>query len=1054
MKKKLFAAISLGILSTFVSGALTASAAELIVNGGPNNMTAEQKAEWVGEIQGGYGIAHDISMNNNRLELNGGDYSKYQIKGGYAEHGDALNNSVALKDVTGKITSIYGSFVASSDYNGYANGNSVTIDGFSGGIDIVIGGAANQGASNNIVHINNVGNAAVEIPSLDITAFGSIMGGDGKDVVANNKVIIGGNNGFYTRDIYGGNAWGLVPDESIKRVVTGNVVSISGSGKIVSHNIYGGFIDNGNAENNRVNISGQVHLDGINVDNTNEPLFIYGGYSDKGNAKNNIVDISEDAVINSDAIYGGYSNNGNVENNTINISGNVSFAGVVIAGGYSENGDAKNNTVFISNSNLENVASIYGAEVTSGEGKIENNRVILHDSSYKGIIVGGYDSLSSNDTRYVGEILGNYVEIKNSYINGNIYSGRGFAAKNVSDNVVNIIGCSGEVSVYGGYGKEGGLVKDNSVLVSNSEFKGQLFGGYANKQAIGNSVVVSNSEFEGQLVGGYANKEAIGNTVVINNSTITGSGGKSPDIVGGLVNGVGKADNNYVAVVDSTVVGNIYGGLSMVIPDPDVDDEETVTATKGSANNNTIYIENSKIEGTIVAGAVVADNKVTSEANNNTIIISGEKTNIASAALVGAKKGTGNTLILDGWSGLATSVAGFDNYSFQNIKNIDNAVLTVNSASNIGTNTKFDVSFAGSVDLQEGQSVKLISVNDSIDVNNENINTSVGTSLDVVGSLVGVDKGVDFKVDKITLNRQTDIVGTANAAAASFVADGAQLAVDGMEQLNRDEYGFNTFASAYGSNGDYDNGVDMKGWNTMVGVGHNAETESGAFAWGVFYETGSGEMKAENSYRKAAFGVDGKAVYNGYGAAARLSKDNGVYYEAGLRAGKLKNNLNNALMNAALATEGYKTESDYLGYHVGVGKAVALDNGDQLDVYARYYHTQVDGDSFVASGGERYYLDKVYSDRIRVGGRYSDELNEAVKVYYGAAYEYEFSGEAEGSVKGYALNKSDLGGSSFVGELGLLMNNPGSAWTVDMSLQTYAGQYEGIGGKVQATYHF
>lgn len=108
MKKKLFAAISLGILSTFVSGALTASAAELIVNGGPNNMTAEQKAEWVGEIQGGYGIAHNISMNNNRLELNGGDYSNYQIKGGYAEHGDALNNSVALKDVTGKIASIYG----------------------------------------------------------------------------------------------------------------------------------------------------------------------------------------------------------------------------------------------------------------------------------------------------------------------------------------------------------------------------------------------------------------------------------------------------------------------------------------------------------------------------------------------------------------------------------------------------------------------------------------------------------------------------------------------------------------------------------------------------------------------------------------------------------------------------------------------------------------------------------------------------------------------------------------------------------------------------------
>ena len=75
-------------------------------------------------------------------------------------------------------------------------------------------------------------------------------------------------------------------------------------------------------------------------------------------------------------------------------------------------------------------------------------------------------------------------------------------------------------------------------------------------------------------------------------------------------------------------------------------------------------------------------------------------------------------------------------------------------------------------------------------------------------------------------------------------------------------------------------------------------------------------------------------------------------------------------------------------------------------------------------------------------------------MYYGAAYEYEFSGEAEGAVKGYAMEKSDLGGSSFVGELGLLMNNPGSAWTVDMALQAYGGQREGFGGKVQATYHF
>ena len=854
----------------------TASAAELVVNGGPDNITPEQKAEWVDEIgSGGHSIAHNTSLSNNKLELIGGDYSKYKIFGAFAQNGDAKNNTINI--------------------------------------------------SSNV----------------------SVAGG---------------------------------------------------------------------------------------------------------------------------VIYGGYSENGNVENNTINISGNVSFTGVVIAGGYSENGDAKNNTVFISNSNFENATDIYGATVNSEAGKIENNRVILHDSSFKGNIVGGYDSFSSNDTEYVGDISGNYVEIKNSHINGRIFGGRGFAAKNVSCNVVNIINSkleSDEASIYGGYSNNGnaennrvnisGLVQLKGLNVDNTNEPLVIYGGYSKNGVVkDNSVVVSNSEFKGQLFGGVAKKEAIGNTVVINNSIITSSGGKAPDIAGGYVDGVGKADNNYVAIVDSIVAGKIYGGISMVIPDSDIDNTALAANTEGSANNNTIYIENSAVAGKIVAGRVVAADDVTSEANNNTIIISGEKTDITSAALVGAldaKKGTGNTLVLDGWSGSATSVAGFDAYSFQNIKNIDDAVLTVDSASNIDADTKFDISFAGSVDLQEGKTVKLIEVS-GISLNEKEQEASVGTSLDVAGSIVGGNNGIDFKVDKITLNRQTAVVGSANVAAAEFLTDGGELAVDGLAQINGDEYGFNTFAATHGANSDYDNGTDLKGWNNIVGVGHNAKTEAGDFAWGVFYEGGTGEHDTVNSYNGRVFNVDGKAVYNGYGAAARLSKENGVYYEAGLRAGKLKNDLSNALMDKNGLSYGYKTESDYFAYHVGVGKEVALENGDQLDVYARYYHTQVDGDSFTVAAGDAYSLDKVYSDKVRLGGRYQDNLNDAVKVYYGAAWEYEFSGEGEGTVKGYRMEKSDLGGSTFVGEIGLLMNNPGSAWTVDMALQAYGGQREGVGGKVQATYHF
>ena len=904
MKKKLFAAISLGILSTFVSGALTASAAELIVNGGPNNMTAEQKAEWVGEIQGGYGIAHDISMNNNRLELNGGDYSKYQIKGGYAAEGDANNNIV---DISGEVENtsniIYGGYTE----NGEANGNKVSFDGVK-----------------------------------------------------------------FTADRY---------------------------------EIRGGYSKLGDVSGNTIEIDNSNRA----YDKDNEMMWIAGGETKDGNAENNSIIITDSSLYGGgytttqNALMGGYSHKGDALSNSIEVSG--SNLNGYLEGGRAFAGNALDNHVVVEGGSLDD-AYVYGAAVDTGDGNIEYNSVSIKNTYVDASeIIGGYGNIGGdNQEVHVGELSKNAVEIVNSSFNGMVCGAmdKGYSELvgnkvmiKESDNISKENGkdYNANVDIYGGRSLSDALVQGNTVKIINSSLllekrvadsENRIFGGRGKGVIKENNVTVYNSTFEGQLIGGHCE-----------------------------VNEFASVVGNIVGIKDSTVVGDV----------------------------------------------IAAQNKA-GMAVDNRILLTGGKTDVSQANLIGAtnaEKGKGNTLSLMDWSGKALSVAGFDAYEFiyNKIKDITKPMLSVGSVNDIDNGTEFSMYFDESVKLTNGQKLTLIASDTAIGtVINESQTADIGFALEADGALMSDGNNINFEISAIRANHQTDIVGTANAAAASFVADGAQLAVDGMEQLNRDEYGFNTFASAYGSNGDYDNGVDMKGWNTMVGVGHNSETESGAFAWGVFYETGSGEMKAENSYRKAAFGVDGKAVYNGYGAAARLSKDNGVYYEAGLRAGKLKNNLNNALMNAALATEGYKTESDYLGYHVGVGKAVALDNGDQLDVYARYYHTQVDGDSFVASGGERYYLDKVYSDRIRVGGRYSDELNEAVKVYYGAAYEYEFSGEAEGSVKGYALNKSDLGGSSFVGELGLLMNNPGSAWTVDMSLQTYAGQYEGIGGKVQATYHF
>lgn len=99
MKKKLFTAISLGILSAFASGVLTASAAELKVEGGPGNMKPEQKAEWVDEIDGGYTAEGDA--NNNTVYISSEvEITSNLIAGGYTENGKANGNKVSFDDIT------------------------------------------------------------------------------------------------------------------------------------------------------------------------------------------------------------------------------------------------------------------------------------------------------------------------------------------------------------------------------------------------------------------------------------------------------------------------------------------------------------------------------------------------------------------------------------------------------------------------------------------------------------------------------------------------------------------------------------------------------------------------------------------------------------------------------------------------------------------------------------------------------------------------------------------------------------------------------------------
>ena len=221
----------------------------------------------------------------------------------------------------------------------------------------------------------------------------------------------------------------------------------------------------------------------------------------------------------------------------------------------------------------------------------------------------------------------------------------------------------------------------------------------------------------------------------------------------------------------------------------------------------------------------------------------------------------------------------------------------------------------------------------------------------------------------------------------------------------------------------------------------------------MFYENGSGNYRTYNTCNNEFFRAEGSIVYNGGGIAARYENAKGVYTEGSLRAGMLKTEMDNALRDSSGASYGYDSESTYYGAHVGVGQIFELSENTDLDVYGKFFHTYVEGDSFTV-GSDKFDFDSVTSDRLRVGARVTKQQAK-VNTYYGLAYEYEFNGDADMTAQGIRAERQSFGGGSGIAELGFNYQ-PGtdSPWNFDLNLRGYVGERQGGSFNVQATYTF
>jgi hypothetical protein len=955
------------------------------------------------------GLAHEGNATGNSVDINGLTSSIYQAVGGLAYTGNATGNSVTVSDVKSPtvINEILGGVAIGDDgVSVTASKNSVTI----------INSDFSSGTQNNIAGGNAIGGEAVE-----------------NSVTVKNSVVI---------EVAGGYAVG---SDTVRASASRNTVSLF-HGKAEA--VVGGLIDHnedfdaatdkgGDAVGNSVTISNGSLIYGEVIGGAvhQDPYNNYAGVV-KGNASDNKVVISDSTVANGD------------------IRGNASDMRVRIRGGVAGSGDVTGNSVIITGSSLFNTSS------TSG-----NNQLYVTggDATKGGNVSGNSVSISGTSLKNQEGLIGIY----GGYVN-NVSDGAGGSA---SGNTVTI-----------------GTGTKTTTTSTSGNNNTQVVGGYVNNSASGavgsasgNTVSITGGEIGRDadydlVIGGKAGGDGSGSAV---NNTVNISGGTIKSSVYGGYAANGNADGNTVNISGGDITGDIYGGHA----------RSTDNNTPASASNNTVIISGGTVYGEIYGGYV--NTSADDLAINNRVIIRGNP-NLENATLNGA--GTsgqgevfkGNTLSVesDGTAKVGT-INNFENFSFVLPTNAGNGYVALqsdniifgNDAANPTEPSKVtDISFrGGGSPLQPGDSVVLFQHTDGSEYTGITDTQLTGLAGRTISGRKGISLLYEYELDstgtarvsRVLVNPQTKALSEGRVAGAAFLNQGGDLlaykGIGAAVAAANAEIGLSAFALTSGGWSRYNTGshVDVSGVSLLAGMAVGGETPAGRITGGGFFESGWGNYDSYNSFGGyASVKGSGDTSYVGGGAFARLDlKDTGPGHFYGEISGRIGSQYTD-FSSGSLRAPGderkadYSIEGAYYGLHTGLGYVWNINESASLDLSGKYFWTHQEGGS-VRILDDPFTFEDVDSHRVRAGGRFAYAVNQHFTPYIGAAYEYEFSGEAKATTYGRPIEAPDLTGSTGIGEIGVtLLGGDKAPVSLDVGVQGYTGMRQGVTGSLQLKLEF
>jgi autotransporter-associated beta strand protein len=247
--------------------------------------------------------------------------------------------------------------------------------------------------------------------------------------------------------------------------------------------------------------------------------------------------------------------------------------------------------------------------------------------------------------------------------------------------------------------------------------------------------------------------------------------------------------------------------------------------------------------------------------------------------------------------------------------------------------------------------------------------------------------------------------------------------------------------------------VDLNSFSILAGLAWGIDTNPGEMTLGAFMEYGTGSYDTYNSFPEAReTSGGGDTNYLGFGVMFRMDFTGGensyFYLEGSGRGGRIKNGFTSPdITDAQGKIAEYDASSSYGGFHLGAGYVRKISERLTLDLYGKYFFTRQKGDTVILSTGESILFEDADSSRFRGGGRLSFKASDYLEPYFGAAFEYELSGNAKATVNGFPIEAPSMRGGTGIGEFGVVfLPSKESRLSFDLGVQGYLGKAEGVTG--------